>query len=265
MNSRKEASLSEHLTKRWLGYAAAAGAAGIGLISAAPAAKADTIYTRTYSLVPVNGSLTLDFNHDGIPDLRLTNFASAWVGETWAPWKGWYRGVAGMSASRALMVGNGRGPSLLAPGAFIGSYQNGGFTGSGRMAALKGTFGSWTYDRWYSGGRWHFHHGKFLHPFAASYSAGDWTAGGTGYLGIVFSAADGFHYGWASIDIREYSSLLDFRYREIVTGYAYNTVPNAPITAGEGFHTPEPGTLGLLALGSLGIGLWRRKTVTGKK
>jgi len=41
-------------------------------------------------------------------------------------------------------------------------------------------------------------------------------------------------------------------------GFAYDTVAEEPIVAGQGL-TPEPGTLGLLALGSLGLGLWRRK------
>jgi hypothetical protein len=54
-------------------------------------------------------------------------------------------------------------------------------------------------------------------------------------------------------------------YNEVLTGYAYNTVPNASITAGEGFRTPEPGTLGLLALGSLGLGFWRRRAGSATK
>ena len=45
----------------------------------------------------------------------------------------------------------------------------------------------------------------------------------------------------------------------VVTGYAYDTIANQPIAAGQ-TSTPEPGTLGLLALGSLGLGFWRRKT-----
>jgi hypothetical protein len=40
-------------------------------------------------------------------------------------------------------------------------------------------------------------------------------------------------------------------YNEVLTGYAYETVAKQAITAGQG-TTPEPGTLGLLALGSLG-------------
>lgn len=44
-----------------------------------------------------------------------------------------------------------------------------------------------------------------------------------------------------------------------VTGYAYETNPNESIGAGQISEGPEPGTLGLLALGSLGLGYWRRK------
>jgi hypothetical protein len=49
-----------------------------------------------------------------------------------------------------------------------------------------------------------------------------------------------------------------------INEYAYDTVANQSIFAGQTTaSTPEPGTLGLLALGSLGFGFWRkRKTGT---
>ena len=50
-------------------------------------------------------------------------------------------------------------------------------------------------------------------------------------------------------------------YNELLTGYAHDTVARLSIDAGHTSATPEPGTLGLLTLGSLGLGFWRRKTV----
>jgi len=44
----------------------------------------------------------------------------------------------------------------------------------------------------------------------------------------------------------------------VLTGYAYDTVAGQSLTAGQG-QAPEPGTVGLLALGSLGLGFWRRR------
>ena len=70
-----------------------------------------------------------------------------------------------------------------------------------------------------------------------------------GYLGLEFEGSDGnIHFGWAYFD-----SIGNLE------GAAYNTVPDQRILAGQTSSTPEPGTLGLLALGALGLGLWRRK------
>jgi hypothetical protein len=82
----------------------------------------------------------------------------------------------------------------------------------------------------------------------------------------MFAASDGFHYGWASIDVHEAITTGSVSYQEVVGGYAYNTVPGQSILAGQGITpTPEPGTLGLLAIGSLGLGLWRRRKAVGSE
>jgi hypothetical protein len=53
-------------------------------------------------------------------------------------------------------------------------------------------------------------------------------------------------------------------YNEVLTGYAYDTVAGQSILAGQ-TGTPEPGTLGLLALGSQGLGFWRRRKAVGSQ
>jgi hypothetical protein len=51
-----------------------------------------------------------------------------------------------------------------------------------------------------------------------------------------------------------------------LVNYAYNTVPDQPILFGQtSSPAPEPGTLGLLALGSLGLGFWRRRKADGSQ
>ncbi|HXJ93783.1 MAG TPA: PEP-CTERM sorting domain-containing protein [Terriglobia bacterium] len=269
MKSRKTVELNKGFNKRWLGYAAAAGAAGVGMLATAPPARADIIFTPTESKVPVNGSLGLDVNHDGTTDFNLTNFATLHTlirGGKTSIFN--YYGGARMNVSPLgnLVVGHSASVARLPFGAFIGSYQNGAFNQGTRMASVAGGFGTkWVWSYYLPGRGWQ--HGTHVsrHPFLTSQGQGSWRGDGTGYLGFLFTAADGFHYGWASFDITELTSPSSVSYNEVLTGYAYNTVPDASITAGEGFRTPEPGTLGLLALGSLGLGFWRRRKAVGSQ
>jgi hypothetical protein len=70
-----------------------------------------------------------------------------------------------------------------------------------------------------------------------------------GYVGFTFESDDGWHFGWVRItmDDSPYNSFT-------VNEWAYNTVAGGGILAG----VPEPGSLGLLATGAVGILLWRR-------
>jgi hypothetical protein len=76
---------------------------------------------------------------------------------------------------------------------------------------------------------------------------------GDGFIGLQFQINGQDHFGWVGFQIRQ-------TYYLGVWGYAYETVPNKPIVTGQ-TYTPEPGSGSLvaLALGSLGLGLWRRR------
>lgn len=270
MKPRKSVELNERFNKRWLGYAAAAGAVGAGLLGTAQNVRADIIYTPASSPVPVNGSLDLDVNHDGTTDFQLTNFATVHFGHTQGTGFGGFLqniyGGAGMKVAPLgnLVVGHSASVARLPFGAFIGSYQNGAFNQGTRMASVFALLGQKYSTRvYYPGQGFRTHRGT--HLIGSFQSQGSWKGSGTGYLGFLFTAVDGFHYGWASFDVTELKSSSSVSYNEVLTGYAYNTVPDASITAGEGFRTPEPGTLGLLALGSLGVGFWRRRKAAGSQ
>jgi len=80
-------------------------------------------------------------------------------------------------------------------------------------------------------------------------SRGFWLGAKNKYLGVKFSISGETHYGWARLNANAGSALL--------TGYAYETVPNKPIRAGI-LPTPEsnadpqrPPTLGVLAMGAV--------------
>lgn len=57
---------------------------------------------------------------------------------------------------------------------------------------------------------------------------GPFGAKGKGYLGIQFSAVDGIHYGWIQVRLPGINELSP-----LVMDWAYETIPNKPIAAGE--------------------------------
>jgi hypothetical protein len=89
---------------------------------------------------------------------------------------------------------------------------------------------------------------------------GEWANGGRGlknhYLGFRFGngQADSTHYGWARVSTSPYG---DYTLQTIITGYAYETIPNKPIITGK-THGKDA-TLGRLAQGASGVATWRQK------
>jgi hypothetical protein len=94
------------------------------------------------------------------------------------------------------------------------------------------------------------------------------------YLGLKFVIKGKTHYGWARVKV----SLSQFSFTATLTGYAYETIPNKPIITGktkgpdelsvEGANATltaplESATLGMLAMGSPGLSIWRREESAG--
>jgi hypothetical protein len=88
------------------------------------------------------------------------------------------------------------------------------------------------------------------------------------YLGLKFTIKGKIHFGWARVKV----DTLQKPFSVTLTGYAYETIPGKGIIAGatkgpdDGepaasvtMPTPEPHTLGALALGTLGLSIWLRK------
>ncbi len=78
---------------------------------------------------------------------------------------------------------------------------------------------------------------------------GKWKTAGTGFLGFEFNPGGGVEYGWARVTIggggtKAYSKMT-------LVDYAYGT-PGQAITAGQ-TAVPEPASLGLLAVGAVGL------------
>ncbi|MBE7158245.1 MAG: PEP-CTERM sorting domain-containing protein [Rhodospirillales bacterium] len=88
--------------------------------------------------------------------------------------------------------------------------------------------------------------------FGPGFSNSQWLTPGTGYLGFRFTDAAGTEYGWASITVAGVPG-NEFT----LNSYAYTTAGEL-ITAGQ-TAVPEPGSLGLLALGGAGLVAWRKR------
>jgi hypothetical protein len=109
----------------------------------------------------------------------------------------------------------------------------------------------------------------FTYSHIQSRRYGKWLNVHGRYLGIRFQIKGKSHYGWARLNLAESRS----RFTVVLTGYAYETIPNKAIIAGKTkgsedveesnaiptVPTPEPATLGMLALGAPGLSVWRRE------
>jgi hypothetical protein len=108
------------------------------------------------------------------------------------------------------------------------------------------------------------------------YYGGPWKNVLHHYLGLKFIIRGKVHYGWARLNVNAAHGIA-----ATLTGYAYETIPCKSIKAGQTKEaadnptnndfgpgasltspipdTPQPASLGMLALGAQGVLLWRRK------
>jgi hypothetical protein len=249
--------LPESLIRQLHMYSLAAGAAGVGALALVQPLEAKIIYTRTHQVIRQNGAYSLDLNHDGIIDFLIQE---------------WDNG--GFSSSNALLADAAFGnavqgkkvqfrylASALQRGASIGPkrrFITGGSNGEVMVSVSHSTTGG------------------------TSHINGFWANGSNRYLGLKFKVGGKTHYGWARVKIQ----LQQFHITGTLTAYAYETVPNKAIHAGQSTSETEavkvrldsvnppdsvsalptiriPGglqgiSLGTLALGSAGIPQGRR-------
>jgi hypothetical protein len=93
---------------------------------------------------------------------------------------------------------------------------------------------------------------------------------------LKFTINGQVHYGWARFNVKVLHDGHNYRTTPLLTGYAYETVPNKPIITGQtqgpeddnDFTEPnaslsmparQTATLGMLALGAPALSIWRRK------
>ena len=233
--SRKTANLSDSIHQHLNTYALAATAAGVGML--AQSAEARVVYTPAYHLIGKNAHYRLDLNHDGITDFTFVNsygcnqdYCVDVLNANAAGGNGVVgnRGFLSIPYAFVLRQGSGVGPKKPFSGQLMASYN-------------VGTLGRWQ------------------------------NVNG-GYLGLRFDINGTIHYGWARLNVH----LTNGVFEALLTGYAYETTPNKPIITGKTEEAEEgsvdeanpatlneptlqPASLGLLAMGSPGLSVWRRE------
>jgi hypothetical protein len=235
----------EHQTKM---YALAASAAGVGMLALAQPSQAKIVYTPANIQINVGGGLVyLDLNNDGVNDFQFYDVFSVQLRGASDAHSFSYLTVAPVQKSNrvyAVKSNGGLCAAALPKGVKVGPHSPFQPGDSNLGMAFQSN----------SGG-----------------ASCPWRPVMQAYLGVKFVVNGKTHYGWARIK-RITSKYAGFP--AVITGYAYETIPNKPIIAGK-IHAvddieqpaaasltspaPKPASLGALATGSLGLSIWRRK------
>jgi hypothetical protein len=198
---RTPSRLSESVHRHLNLYALAATAAGVSLVASAEPAEAKIIYTKTHQVIGTNGFYGLDLNHDGIIDFLIQE-------------RGYTFSASGTNALDAKEAfGNGiRGNNFLASalskGAPIGPHQ--------KFIHSTSSFGEVMFQA--------------ACGDTGCATIGQWNGVSNRYLGLKFQLHGKTHYGWARLNV---AIKAGHNIVATLTGYAYETLVNKTILAGQ--------------------------------
>ena len=214
--SRRKIQLSENSERKLAAYALAA---GVGLLASVPVANAEVVFTPTHTVF-TKGILNVDLDHDGTTDFVLSIYTFGFPDRR--------LGARGAKADNGILGfgGSSYPPLALNAGARVGPHSS--FFRFNAPAVIVGTSG-------------------FEGPFANT---------GNKFMGFKFTISGEAHYGWALLNAR--TAVQDGRpgIQTTLLGYAYDTVANEAIHAGQMRaditippHAPVAGSLATLAQG----------------
>jgi hypothetical protein len=210
----KTSSGSESVRQRLSRLAISAMVAGVGLLVLAPPAAAEIVYTPTNITLPPNTSYNLDVNNDGVTDFTIsTSQVSIRCGPSQF---GFMDSLVETPASGNGVVGSPPARLLNVKADQIGPSQTF-YGGTGTMA-----WASFCDGQTHAGGSWIL----VIPPYPAEFK------GLSGYLGLMFQINGETHYGWALLSVTLYTRKAPVLVT--LTGYAYETIPGAPINPGQG-------------------------------
>jgi hypothetical protein len=268
---RTDARLTPTLEKKLFTYAAAASAAGVGMLASPPAADAKVVYTPVNTAI--ESGFALDLNQDGLLDYSIVHARAASIGGSLRisylrvchdPFNSGasHNCVSSTYDPNAANVvrENSSGAVVALPfGAPIGPGQKFGGAGGAPFLVDRVYYSrsSNTQQRW----------------------AGLWANNGAGvlnrYLGLKFQTDGKWHFGWARLTVK---TTPKNGFTVVLTGYAYETTPNQGLRAGQTTGTADVPSmnsmsplddpkenhgpsLGSLACGWSGMSIWRREQI----
>jgi len=223
-------------------YAVMASAAGVGMLALSHPAEAKIVYTPAHTLIDSGQTVPLDLNHDGKADFSFQNYSNTFEGSE--------QGFLTVITAQAKNAVDGEAV-----------YDRALALKAGTRVGPKARFIS-------------LHSISMVSADAAERCFGNWSNVKNRYLGLRFIAKQQTHFGWARLSVSCNSA--NNKISAVLTGYAYETIPNKPIVTGKtngpddvsdvgradpavlNLSDPEPPTLGLLALGAPALSVWRR-------
>jgi hypothetical protein len=248
----KTADLPDSVHERLNMYALAAGAAGVGMLALTQPAEAKIVYTPAHVWIGLNHKIPLDLNHDGKADFVF--------------YKTLHRTGQGQYSNWNLEVYPTRSMNEILPYNRAPQYASALFRGS-RVGPNSP----------FSPGLETIEGGFVLLSRGSGACIGVWDNVQNRYLGLQFIIKGKRHFGWARMNVN--CSVSQHKVTALLTGYAYETIPNKAIITGKTKGpedssveapsasltkpTSDPATLGMLALGAPALSIWRRDNSVG--
>jgi hypothetical protein len=228
-SQRQSHEFPQSLNHRLNSYALAASAAGVSVLALARPAVAKIVYTAAHLHMSPVHTYRLDLNHDGIVDFSFRDT---------------------LSTTTAGFFHSGRLSILPQAANQVWGHKNS--IGSHYASALKAGVKVGASGKFSSGSR-SLAYGR--QEGSSFYCEGKWNGVGTRYLGLKFTISGQTHFGWARVNVTCDAPKVT----AVLTGYAYETIPNRPIVTGKrkgpaeiDARAAETSVLGRLAQGADG-------------
>jgi hypothetical protein len=226
---RTQATLESPLERSLTAYAIAAGAAAVGLLASASPADARVIFTPAHRRISRDQQINLDLNADGALDFRILIDLNCYTN----------------CQSHLLLLNHNLGTGDVQ---WSDNRGNAAPLRRGQKIGPKKQFTSTTYVRMAT-----FVTSSLRSSSTGTDIRGPWVNVKHRYLGLKFNIDGKTHYGWArlNVDVKKFTVRVPLvRVPHVfatLTGYAYETVPDKTIVAGD---EGTGASLGHLALGT---------------